>query len=326
MNMLMGSWVAQAVGAAARLGFADAMRNGPADTQAIAAHAGSDPECTARLLRALATVGVFASTGPDRWALTPVGECLVTGTGGSMRDFAIAETDTAHWLTWNRFTEAVRTGQPQAELALQCAPWDYYAKHPEDGEVFSRAMAGLSRIAIGPVLGTYDFSGHGVIADVGGAHGALLAAVLQANPSARGILFDLPQVVAGATALLDEAGVGARVERVGGNFLEGAVPQADLYLLKHVLHDWNDDASVAILRNVRASMKPSSRVLVIELVVPEPPQPGPAMLMDLNMMVMLGGKERTAAQYGALLQRAGLEPLRVMPTPSPVGLVEAGPG
>jgi len=324
MGMIMGSWVAQALGAAARLGIADALVAGPADSATVASKCSSDPDCTRRLLRALSSIGVFASTGADQWSLTPMGECLRSDVPNSLRAFVIAETDHAHWATWERFTESVRTGAPQAEAALQCKPWDYYAQHPADGEMFSRAMAGLSGMAIGPVLQTYDFAGAGVIADVGGAHGALLAAILGATPAARGILFDLPNVVESAKVPLDRGGVANRIELVAGSFLDAAVPTADLYLLKHILHDWADEESVAILRNVRAGMKPTSRVLVIEFVVPEPAVPGPAMLMDLNMMVMLGGRERSAAEYDVLLQRAGLRTLRVIPTQSPIGIIEAG--
>lgn len=324
MGMIMGSWVAQALGAAARLGIADALVAGPADSATVASKCNSNPDNTRRLLRALSSLGVFAQTGPDQWALTPMSECMRSDIPNSLGAFLIAETDHAHWATWERFTQSVRTGEPQAEIALQCKPWDYYGQHPAEGEMFSRAMAGISSMAIGPVLQAYDFSGAGVIADIGGAHGALLAAILGATPAARGILFDLPHVVDSAKVPLEMSGVAGRVERVGGSFLENAVPSADLYLLKHILHDWADEESVAILRNVKAGMKPTSRVLLVEFVVPEPAVPGPALLMDLNMMVMLGGKERTAVEYDVLLQRAGLRTLRVIPTQSPIGIIEAG--
>jgi hypothetical protein len=320
-QMITGSWVAQAVGAVARLGVADHLAAGPKTSAELAKAVGAKTENLARTLRALAGVGLFTSPAPDSWALTPTGDCLRTDAPGSMRYLAIAETDHAHWATWGRFVEAVKTGAPQAMAALDCMPWDYYAKHPEDGLAFSKAMSNISSMSIGPVLASYDFAGARTIADVGGAHGALLAAVLRTQPGTRGILFDQPQVVEGAGATLGD--VSGRVERVGGDFLAQAVPSADVYLLKHILHDWDDDTSVKILRNVRAGMGAGARVLIIEMVIPEQLGAGPAPWMDLNMMVVLGAKERTAAEYGALFARADLTTARVIPTPSPYTIVEA---
>lgn len=321
LQMIMGAWVAQAVGAAARLGVADHLAKGPKTTAQLADAVGANADGLGRVLRALAGVGVFVSPAPGSWALTPVGECLRTDAEGSMRYLAIAETDRPHWITWNRFADAVRTGAPQGELAMGCLPWDYYAAHLEEGADFSRAMANISSLSIGPVLASYDFSAARTIADVGGAFGALLAAILRAQPSAKGILFDRPQVVEGAAAALGD--IGARVQRVAGDFLSDAVPAADVYLLKHILHDWDDAACVKVLKNVRAGMGAGARVLVIEMIVPERPEPGPAAWMDLNMMVMLGGRERTASEYQQLFARAGLSTSRVIPTPSPYSIVEA---
>jgi hypothetical protein len=320
-QMISGSWVAQALGAVARLGVADHLAAGSKTSAELAKAVGANTENLARTLRALAGVGLFTSPAPDSWALTPIGDCLRTDVPGSMRYAAIAETDHAHWATWGRFVESVRTGAPQAMAALDCMPWDYYAKHPEDGLAFSRAMSSLSSMSIAPVLASYDFAGAKTIADVGGAHGALLAAVLRAQPAAHGILFDQPQVVEGAGATLGD--VSGRVERVGGDFLAQPVPSADVYLLKHVLHDWDDATCVKILRNVRAGMGAGARVAIIEMVIPEQLGAGPAPLMDLNMMVLLGAKERTAAEYGALFARADLATSRVIPTPSPYTIVEA---
>ncbi|MBK6808388.1 MAG: SAM-dependent methyltransferase [Sandaracinaceae bacterium] len=321
LQMLMGPWVAQALGAVARLGVADHLTGGPKSSAELAELVGADADALGRTLRALSTVGVFSSVGADQWGLSPVASCLVTDAPGSMRFMAQAETDRAHWATWERFTDAVRTGKSQATQALGCTPWDYYAQHADDSAAFSRAMANISGMAIEPVLASYDFSQAKVIADIGGAYGALLAAILRANPSARGVLFDLPHVVEGAGPVLGD--VAPRVERVSGSFLEDALPAADLYVLKHILHDWDDARSVRILEGVRAAMTPGARVLVVEMVVPEPVVPGPATWLDLNMLVMLDGRERTAAQYQSLLERAGLQLRRVIPTPSPFGIVEA---
>ena len=322
--MLMGTWVAQALGAVARLGVADQLGDGPKTAEEIASAVGADPRNLGRTIRALAGVGVFAPAEGGKWGLTPVGEALKTDAPISMRHMAIAQTDHAHWAAWERFTDAVKTGKPQAEAALGCQPYQYYVKNPEDGADFSRAMANISSMSIDPVLASYDFSGAEQIADIGGAFGALLAAVLRKQPDAKGILFDLPSVVEGAGPVLED--VADRVERVGGDFLTGSLPSADLYLLKGILHDWNDENSITILAGVRAAMKPGAKVVIIELVIPEPLVPGPSTLMDLNMMVMLGGMERTSSEYAALLKKAGLKHTRTIPTPSPNVIVEAEAG
>ncbi len=318
--MLMGPWVAQALGAVARLGVADQLSDGPKTAEEIANAVGADAGHLGRTLRALCSVGIFTSED-GKWGLTPVGQTLQTNVDNSMRFMAIAETDHAHWAGWERFTDAVKTGKPQSQAALGCEPWEYYTQNPEDGANFSRAMANVSSLSIGPVLAAYDFSGAETIADIGGAFGALLAAVLRKEPAVKGILFDLPNVVEGAGEVLGD--VAGRVERVGGDFLTGELPAADLYLLKHILHDWNDEKSTSILKAVRSAMKPGAKILIIEMVIPDTPQPGPATLMDLNMMVMLDGMERTSAEYGVLLESAGLKLTRTIPTPSPYAIVEA---
>jgi hypothetical protein len=320
-QFIMGPWIAQALGAVARLGVADQLAAGPKTSAQLADAVGASPDSLTRTLRALAGVGVFSSPAPGSWALTPVGECLRTGVPGSLRYLVIAETDHAHWAAWGRFIHAVRTGTPQAEAALGCKSWDYYAAHPDDGDAFSKAMADISSMAIGPVLASCDFSGASTIADIGGGYGALLAAILRTQPKARGILFDQPQVVAAAGGVLGD--VDGRVERVSGDFFSQPVPSADLYLLKHILHDWDDDDCVSILKNVRASMTAGARLLIIEMIMAEQPAPGPAAWMDLNMLVALGGRERTASAYQQLLASAGLDTARVIPTPSPYGVIEA---
>ena len=180
-------------------------------------------------------------------------------------------------------------------------------------------MANISGMAGGPILDAYDFSGAAVIADIGGAYGALIAAVVNKHADARGILFDLPNIVEKAAAVLGDAA--QRVECVPGDFLNDTLPGADLYLLKHILHDWDDEHCVTILKGVRAAMNPGAKVAVIEFVIPDPLVPGPATLMDLNMMVMLDGMERTAIEYGALFERAGLKLTRTIPTKSPFVII-----
>jgi hypothetical protein len=322
LQILMGTWIARALGAVVRLDVADHLKYGPRTAHEIAMAAGAEASTLERTLIALSTVGVFQHRSDARWELTPLGACLCSDVPGSMRDVVFCETDHLHHATWGRFTEAVRTGKPQTQEAVGSSWWEYYEQNPDEGAAFSRAMANLSSMAIAPVVAAYDFSEAKVVADIGGAHGALLAAILRKHAGARGILFDLPHVVAGADATLGDTR--ARVECLGGDFLKDMIPAADVYLLKHVLHDWDDASSVSILARIRAAMKASSRVLVIEMVIPEQVVPGPAPLMDLNMM-LIGGMERTAAQYNALFAQAGFGLTRSITTPSPFGIIEAKP-
>jgi hypothetical protein len=322
MKLFMGSWVAQAVGAAARLGVADHMANGMVTAEELAKKTNASVDGLHRLLRALASIGVFTMEG-NKFGLNPLGETLRSGVPGSMRNIAIAETDLAHWLTWGRFTDAVKEGRGMAREALGMDPWDYYGKHAEDGVMFSRAMADISGIAIQPVLAGYDFSSVETIVDVGGAHGALLCAILAKNPKAKGIIIDLPPVAASAKGAIEAAGMSGRVEIVAGDFFKAVPKGADLYLLKHIIHDWDDAHAVDILKTVRAAMKPMSKVIVVEMALPRDAAPTPAHLMDLNMLVMLSGRERTNEEYAALFEKAGLKASRFIATPSPIGIVEA---
>jgi hypothetical protein len=322
MQLLTGSWVAQAVGAAARLAIPDHLAAGQRTAAQLAAATGASVDGLARLCRALVSLGVLGVEG-DAFTPTPLSDALRTGVPGSLRELAMAETDQAHWAPWGRFTEAVRTGKPQAEAALGMQPWDYYGQHPEDARVFSEAMGNVSRLAVPAVLGGYDFSQARTVVDVGGAHGYLLAAILGASPAARGILFDLPHVTAQAGPVLERLGVADRVELVPGSFLEHVPAGGDLYVLKHILHDWDDDTCLTILRACRAAMSPQARMLIVEMLLPPPGVASPAALMDLNMLVLLGGRERDEREFRALLTRAGLELARVIFTPSPFVLLEA---
>lgn len=324
LHIIMGPWMAQAAGAVARLGVADQLAAGPRSAAELAALVGANADALHRVMRALASIGVFALAG-DRFTLTPLGETLRSNVPGSMRNMVIAETDHPHWASWGRFAESVKSGRRTSRDALGMEVWEYYGKHRDDGAQFSRAMSDISSMAIGPVLHGFDFAGAAQIVDVGGAHGALLAAVLAEHPQARGVLFDLPEVVAAAQPSLAARGLGERVTTVGGDFLKAVPAGGDVYLLKHILHDWDDARAVAILGNIRAAMKPTSRLLIVELALPESAEPSPAHFMDLNMLVMLDGRERTPSEYAALLAQAGLRLTRFSPTASPVGLAEAVP-
>lgn len=320
-HLLLAPIACQAIGTVARLGVADQFTGDPLTTTTIAELVGANADHLRRVLRVLADVGMFTPAGPDAWGITPMGELLRSNIAGSMRHMAIIQTDHAHWSSTGRMFDCVTTGQPQATAALGEPIWEYYQKNPEDADSFSKAMANVSAMAMEHVLAHYDFSGARTIVDVGGAYGALLAAILREEPEPAGILFDLPHVVAQADQILGD--VSPRVSKVGGSFLDGELPAGDLYTLKHILHDWNDETCLTILRAIRRAMNPGAKLLVVEFHVPDENATGPVIRLDLLMMVVLDGKERTQAEFADLFARAGLRLTRTIPTPSPFVLIEA---
>jgi hypothetical protein len=321
MGLITGYWRSQAVGAAARLGLADKLSDGSRSADALAQAVGSHPEATFRLLRALASFGVFEQTGPREFQLNALGQTLRANAPGSMRDMAIAQSSAGHWLPWGQLVEAVKTGKPSTVKTLGAEIFDWYAAHPDEAAVFSGAMSNLAASVAGE-LAEHCRLGSQTVVDVGGANGLLTQVLLRANPSAKGIVQDLPNVAAGAAQELRLAGLSSRCEAVGGDFFQ-SVPAGNVYLLKQILHDWNDAQCVTVLRNCAASMIAGGRVLVLEMVLPEDGAPSMAPLMDLNMLVMLPGKERTLTEYDRLFAEAGLQRKHVQATHSPFSIIEA---
>jgi len=323
MGLITGYWVSQAVGVAALLGVADELAGGPRAGDDLARAVGADPRALYRLLRLLCSLGVFREDPPGSFSLTPLGETLRSDSPHSVRNFAITETAPGHWLPWGRLHESVRTGQPMARQALGMDLFEWYSKNPDEAGYFSAAMGNLSALAASELVTVYDFSGVKTVADVGGAHGVLLAAVLRANPAAHGILFDLPHVIATAADAITSAGLSERCELVSGNFFEALPEGADVHLLKQVLHDWDDEAATVLLRNCHRALTPAGKLLLVEMVVPSDNRPSPAQAMDLNMLVLLGGQERTEEQFERLLGAAGFRLERIIPTRSPFSVIEA---
>ena len=324
LDLITGFWAAQAVAAVARLGVADELAKGPRTAHELAPILGAHPGALYRLLRAMTSIGVLAKDAAGRFSLTPVGDCLRSGIPGSMRASIASELDTAHWQSWGRLDDSIRTGQPAFQKLFGMSAWEYYrTRNPEEGRLFSENMTAMSGAEMQAILAAYSFAGARLIVDVGGAHGAFLAAVLGKVPQAHGVLFDRREVVELAVAALKEAGVADRVERVSGDFFESVPAGGDLYLLKHILHDWTDDECVTILRSIRKAMAPAARVVVAELPILEgDPSPFTA-LVDVNMLVMVTGKERTPEEYAELFLRADLKMTSVTSTESPIALLEA---
>ena len=324
LQMMIGYWISKAIYVAAKLGVADLLAEGPRNSDELAAATQTHADALYRVLRALASVGIFSEVAPRRFALTPLAALLRSDTPDSMRALAIMYAE-EQYRAWDNVLYSVRSGQPAFEPAFGTRYFDYFATHPEASRVFNEAMVGWTNQVTNAVVAAYDFSPFGVVADVGGGHGALLAAILKSNPPVRGILFDLPHVVEGAEPFLTAAGVADRCARVGGDFFAEMPKGADAYVLSQILHDWDDERSVAILRQVRRVMPDHGKLLVVELVLPEGNDPFLGKWLDLHMLVLLGGQERTVAQYATLLREAGFELTGVVPTSAQQSIVEALP-
>lgn len=323
LQLIVGKWAMQAVYVAAELGIADRLRDGPRASGEIARECGTDDDATYRLMRGLANVGVLEEREGRIFALTPVGEFLRADVPGSLRGYARFVGYGPTWTAWGAALHSVRTGEPAVDHIYGENLFDWYAKHLDESAIFDDAMTSLSMLESDAVATAFDFSGISTLADVGGGRGYLLATILRANPALRGILFDLPHVVSGAPPLLRKHGVEARVRVAGGSFLETAPDGADAVIMKHILHDWNDDDSIRILQNCHRVLPKGGRVLVVEAVVSPPGQPGFAKLLDLEMLVLTPrGRERTEREFADLFRRGGFRLTRVVATPSPVAVVE----
>ena len=242
-----------------------------------------------------------------------------------MRDLFLAETDDVHRRSWDRLVDAIRTGQPRPQVVFGMPTFDYYGQHVEEGEQFGRAMQNVSAMAAQGVIAHHDFSGARLLVDVGGGNGSFVRAILQQQPEARGIIFDRPYIESQAVANIREDGQTDRCRFEAGDFFSAVPSGGDTYLLKFILHDWSDEESRRILKAVRRAIAPTGRVLIVEMLVPENNEPGFVQLMDINMLVMTGGLERTATEYGALLADAGFRLVRTIPTGTPFFIVEGEP-
>jgi SAM-dependent methyltransferase len=319
---LVDFWATQAVYAAAHLGLADYLAERPRSAAQLAAVTRTHAPSLARLLRALSAAGWLRESA-GRYDLTPLGQTLRTG-AGSMRSLVLTVLGGEHYRAWGGLLHSLRTGRPAFEHVFGRSIWDFYADHPEQAATFNDAMTAGTAAVAPAVLEAFDFSPFRTVVDVGGGHGGFLAGNLEANPNARGVVFDAPHVVAGARGHLAARGLAGRCEAVGGDFFESVPVEGDLYVLKWIIHDWDDQRALRILRSCRRAVAPGGRLLLVEFVLTEDGETfGP--LVDLDMLVMAGGKERTEGEFRSLLAEAGFTLTAVRPTRSRVSLVEAGP-
>lgn len=323
MQLLFSVFTSRAVTFAADAGIADLLRDGPRSAGEIAEQLGYREEPVYRVLRALTVPGVFEEHPERRFALTPISQHLRSDGPGSVQALAAHFGFASFWHALAEIEHTMKTGGPSFEKANGAAVWDYFKQHPRESSVFDRAMTEASSSTAKPVATAYDFSDIRQLVDVGGGRGGLLAAILQQYPDLQGTLYDQEHVVEGAPALLREAGVEDRVTVEGGSFLDRVPEGADAYIMKAIIHDWDDAHSVKILRNCREAMAPDGRILVVNRVVTDQLQSDTAKIADLVMMIIAGGKERTKEEFSELLTAAGLKLVRIVPTDSIVSVIEA---
>ena len=324
-RMITSYWIPQSIYAAAALGVADVLADGPKPSPAIARAVGADADALHRLMRALVALELCTADDDGAFALTPLGACLRSDTSDSMRSWALLLGSERHWHSWGRLVECIKTGRSVPELDGRDT-WVEPSGDPTASDTFNQSMVQLTRHIAGAVAVSYDFSAFRRIVDVGGGFGALLPPILKANPTLRGTVFDLPRCRDGARAIAEKTRLADRYDFVGGDFFVDPLPKADAYIIKSVIHDWDDERSIAILRNIRAAMGPESRVLVVEPIAPDRPGSTPfdAMMAhtDLNMLVATGGRERTESDFRALIEKSGFDVTRIVPTPATMSIIE----
>ncbi|HEX6120357.1 MAG TPA: methyltransferase [Dongiaceae bacterium] len=322
-RLIAGYSVTIAISAVTELGIPDRLAEGPRDAAALAREAGVNEDFLRRVLRYLASEGVFEERPNGAFALTPQSQWLRAGVPGSMRPRAVFAGSAMSWSAWGSLLAAMKVGRSGMEAAFGETVFAHVKTHLDAAAVFNTFMATQTAASNEALLASYSFAGVREMVDVGGGRGALIAGALRAEAGMRGILFDMPEVVASAPPLLAEAGVADRCRVVGGDFFQEVPQGADLYALKFILHDWSDAACVRILTNCRRAMVPGGRVLIVEHIVPDGAAPHFARFMDINMLVMTdGGRERTQQEFERLVRPAGLRLGKVVPTEVGISALE----
>lgn len=319
-QMIVGSWVTQAIYVAAEIGIADFLAAGPRTADELAGETQTHGASLYRVLRALASIGIFNEDAERRFSLTPMGELLGSDAPNSKRSLAIM-AGSEFYRSWGGLLSSVETGGAAFDKVFGKPFFHYMSVNPDRWQIYDSAMNGIHNGETIPVLDAYDFMSFKTLVDVGGGNGLALVAILHRHPETRGILFDLPAVAKRAQEHVAGSGVSDRCGVVGGDFFESVPASGDAYLLRHVLHDWDDDEAVAILKNCRDAMRPGGRVLVVETVIPSGNEPCFGKWLDL-MMLVVGGRERTNEQYAELFSAAGLRLTSVFPTAHEVSVIE----
>jgi hypothetical protein len=320
-RLVTGYWISQALYVAAKLNLADLVKDGPRSAEALAQTTGTHAAALYRLLRALASIGCFVEDATHRFGLTPLAECLRSDLPGSQRALTVMSGE-EHYRAYGELLYSIQTGKTAFDHVYGMPVFDYLSRHPEQAQIFDQAMVGVHGRETAAMTDAYDFSSIGVLADVGGGNGSLLTGVLHKFPGLRGLLYDLPGVADRARDNIRAAGLAQRCQLIGGSFFESVPAGADAYLLRHIIHDWDDPQALTILRNIHKVLDSSGRLLVVEAVIPAGNEPFFGKLLDLTMLTIPGGRERTADEYRALFRAAGFTLSRIVPTACEVSVIE----
>ncbi len=315
-SLAVAYWASRCLHVVAELGIADTLGDEPQTAETLARACGVKPQALHRVLRSLSNHGVFVHDG-ERFAHNPASRLLRTDEPGSMRSLARMMGLKVHWDAYRELDTGMRTGQPAIAAVVEGGLFGYLRAHPEEGRLFHEAMAGKSFAQVGPIVAAYDFSAFRTIGDIGGGLGHLLKAVLERTPEARGLLFDLPQVIEHA-----RRDANPRISYVGGDFFKNPIPRCDAYLMMTVLHDWSDEECVAILNNIKAGAARSAKILLLEGVVRPAAREDFLLDLDIEMLVMTTGRERTRKEWNAVISAAGMRLARVIPAGPWTSIVE----
>ncbi|HBB35073.1 MAG TPA: methyltransferase [Cyanobacteria bacterium UBA8803] len=327
LQLICGKWVSQAIYVAAKLGIADLLKEGAKSSEELANSTGVDSQSLYRVLRALASMGIFAEGENRQFELTPLAEYLQTDRPSSLRAIAIMfGSEEWHWQPWGEILYSVKTGKPAFDQVMGMPVFEYLSQNPEAAKVFDQAMMGFTATFSAAIAQDYDFSSISHIVDVGGGQGGFLAGILKANPHLKGTLYDLPPVIEGAKQYLKTTELGERCQVAAGNFFESVPSNADAYILKSIIHDWDDERAIAILKNCHSAITEQGKLLLVEMVLPPGNEPFPGKFLDLEMLVMsTGGRERTEPEFRDLLAAAGFQLTNIIPTRSPLSVIEGVP-
>jgi len=323
MQLITGKWVSQAISVIAELRVADHLKNGARSSADLAKAVVANEDALYRVLRALTNVGLFREGANRTFQLTELGQFLRSDVPGNLRGYAQFVGEDHMWRAWGHLLHSVRTGEPAFDHAFREPVFDFIAKSPELAAVINDAMTSISADGARAVVAAYDFRDVRKLVDVGGGHGSMLASILKANPRTKGVVFDMHHAAEGARELLRAEGLVDRAEVSSGDFFEAVPESGDAYIMKHIIHDWDDARAITILRCCHRAMVPGGKVLVVDQVVPPPNEVHFGKLMDLEMLALTGGgRERTADEFRKLFAAAGLELTRIVPTEGPLSVVE----
>ena len=320
-QMIFGCVVSKAINVAAKLNIADLLdAEGPMNCSELAKKIGVHEESLSRLMRALASIGIFSIDQNAKYSLTPLADCLKANSPVSVKSMAIS-VGGAFYKAYDELLFSVQTGDGGFKKALGKPVFEYLTDNPEEGKIFDQMMTDIHGGETAPMVDTYDFSVFNTIVDIGGGNGDLISAVLKKNPKVKGILFDLPEVVGRSQSNISARGLDERCKLESGSFFESVSTGGDAYIMRHILHDWSDDDAVTILNNCRKAMNPGAKILVVEAVIQDGNEPSPFKLLDLSML-LIGGKERTNKQFEVIFSRAGLKLNRIVSFQHDLSVVE----